>query len=345
MTLQTKQIVCAMASVALGALTFKAVNDVSGPTFEPILAACTDTSFSTMAEFVERTGYHAYAPSMGLGVFNFLVCLITQFLFELRTTYPEGVLVWGGIMTVAMTYSVMAGIEGGRSHGPLRYPMLMGLLGQLFGISVIIPLIWVPSYILYNDSDGSSSAIPVPPMRSYLSVILTIPNIVLAMIVFTADTNDDLWTVSAGILGGPLLVMSGAIFWLYPPLSASAAAEASNEYRAACTQATQTAYRVAAGMAVVGYWFLVSIAYATYGLQGAHLWDAVWTEANSSVAFMTIDTLVLYTSILSYVAYKDLNAAKKAFLLTPFVGPAAASFVLAELEKTTVVPKVETKQE
>jgi hypothetical protein len=165
------------------------------------------------------------------------------------------------------------------------------------------------------------------------------------MIVFTADTNDDLWTVSAGILGGPLLVMSGAIFWLYPPLSASAAGEASNEYRAACTQATQTAYRVAAGMAVVGYWFLVSIAYATYGLHGAHLWDAVWTEANSSVAFMTIDTLVLYTSILSYVAYKDLNAAKKAFLLTPFIGPAAASFVLAELEKTTVVPKVETKTE
>jgi len=342
---------CAVVSVVLGAVTFKAVNDVSGPSFQPIVAACTDTtSFATMADFVERTGYHSYEPYVGLGVFNFLVCLITQFLLELRTTFPEGLLVWGGIMTVAMTYSVMAGIEGGRSNvkGPIRYPMIIGLFGQLFGISVIVPLIWVPSYI-YGGGVG-----PVPPMRSYLSVIMTIPNIVLAMIVFMANTDDYIWTVSAGILGGPLLVMSGALFWFIPPIIASADDEQvvvpSKEHYEECTKATQTAYRVSAGIAFIGYYFLVYIAYSTYGMNGSKVWNAVWTDANSSVAFMTIDTLVLYLSILSYIAYKDLDAAKKAFLLTPLVGPGAASLVLAELEKeqtyaAPAVHLVDTKKE
>ena len=56
-------------------------------------------------------------------------------------------------------------------------------------------------------------------------------------------------------------------------------------------------------------------------------------NANSSVAFMTIDTLVLYISILSYVAYNDLNFAKKAFLLTPIDGLGVAPLVVAEIEK------------
>jgi len=319
-----KQALFASASVALGAWAFYTVNEISGPGFEPILAACTDSSIA-LEDFAKQTGYHVYEPKVGLGAFNFLVCLITQFLLELRKTPTDGLLVWGGVVVVSMTYCVMVYIEAGRNYtkGPIRYPMIVGLLGQLFGISVAVPLLWVPSYI-YGRGYG-----PVPVLRSYSSVLLALPGIILTAIVFQADPDGYLWTVSAGILGGPLLVLSGALLWPITPITTeSSSASLSYEIKA-----TQKAYHVSAAIAIAGYMFLVLVAYSKYGTNLFDLWDAVWTNANGSVAFMTIDTIVLYISILSFIAFQSASAAFKAVLLTPIVGPAAASLVLAELEE------------
>ena len=71
------------ASILLGLVAFKKVNEVSGPAFEPILEVCTDTTIAP-EEFAAKTGYHEYDAAVGFKVFNVLVCLITQFLFELR---------------------------------------------------------------------------------------------------------------------------------------------------------------------------------------------------------------------------------------------------------------------
>jgi len=339
-TLKKPALWFALSSVVLGAWAFKTVNEISGPEFEPILAACTNTSIASLEDFVEQTGYHVYEPKVGLGVFNFLVCLITQFLLELRQTPPDGLLVWGGIITVAMTYSVMATIEAGRNYakGPIRYPMIIGLFGQLFGISVVVPLLWVPSYI-YGRGRG-----PVPILRSYCSVILALPGILLTAIVFAADPNGYLWTISAGILGGPLLVISGALYWPITPIaikessssSSSSSSASSLQLLEKCSKATQNVYHLSAAIAFGGYMFLVSVAYSKYGTNLFDLWDAIWTNANASVAFMTVDMIVLYVSILSYIAYQSVSKVFKAVLLTPFVGPAAASLVLAELEQEQV---------
>lgn len=82
-------------------MTVIKLNEFTGPTFDPIVKACTDSSIP-IEEFVAKTGYQIYDPKVGLGVFNFLVCLITQFLLELRGTYPAGLLPWVAVIIVSL---------------------------------------------------------------------------------------------------------------------------------------------------------------------------------------------------------------------------------------------------
>ena len=90
-------------------------------------------------------------------------------------------------------------------------------------------------------------------------------------------------------------------------------------------------------MAIVGFvfWYsLVYIGYQAYGLALDSFWRDIWTEAGPSVAFMTIDTGVLYIGILVFLAYQSEKKALKAAALTPLVGPATAvCLVLKELEQ------------
>ena len=53
--IQTRQVIYAITSFALGAWAFVKVNQISGPAFEPILAACTNPDIS-VDEFAEKTG-------------------------------------------------------------------------------------------------------------------------------------------------------------------------------------------------------------------------------------------------------------------------------------------------
>ncbi len=74
----------ALTSFVLGVWAFIKVNSISGPAFEPIIAACTNPDYKGdggMDKFVSEGGYHAYEPMVGFKVFELLVCLITQFLF------------------------------------------------------------------------------------------------------------------------------------------------------------------------------------------------------------------------------------------------------------------------
>ena len=64
------------------------------------------------------------------------------------------------------------------------------------------------------------------------------------------------------------------------------------------------------------------------------VWNDIWVNANASVAFMTIDTIVLYAGALILVASHSVVKALKAIALLPVAGPSAVSFVLSELEET-----------
>jgi len=257
------------------------------------------------------------------------VCLITQFLLELRETYPAGLFVWCGVVLTSLPFAVLATIEAGRAgaKGLVRYPIVMGLLYQLFGISVMVPLLWVPACI-YGRGDGAVSS-----KRSYAAIPMSLPTILLTLAVFTADTDGRLWTICAGILGGPGLVMSSALLWKdAPPLSSS------SDVLSKSARTAAFAYRAVAPVGFIAYACLVYIAYSEYGTDLQALWDAVWTNANASVKFMTIDTLVLFLGVCVYIAFRDVAAAVKAVALTPLLGPGAApSIVMAAMEETLAV--------
>ena len=329
----SRKIAYATTSFVLGAWAFYKVNSISGPAFEPIVEACTNPDYTSVEEFVSKSGYHAYEPMVGLKVFNFMVCLITQFLLELRQTYPAGMLTWLGVVLVGMPAGTLMTIEAGRAggaRGPIRYPIILGLLYQLFGISVMFPLLWVPSYV-YGRGSG-----PISNYRVAATIPLNIPGILLTVAVFSLDTDSYLWTLCAGILGGPLIAMSPAVLWNdVPPPSTN------TEIVQKSVTSVQHVFRFMTLVGVIGWYISLSIVYNSYSkMEGpassiaGNLWSDVWVKANASVAFMTIDTGVLYVGVLLCIAFQDATKALRTIMLTPVMGPAAASWVLAELEET-----------
>lgn len=325
-SIQPRQIFYAVTSFSLGAWAFYKVNAISGPAFEPILAVCSDSSISA-DDFAQKTGYHSYEPMLGLGAFKVLVCLITQFLLELRETYPAGLLTWGGVVVVALPLTLSNTIIAGRkgTKGPVIYPTVIGLLSQLFGVSVIFPLIYNPSFIF----SGSKLGYPITNLRTVAGLVMALPITILTYLVFTAPTESYVWTVSAGTLGGPILAMVALTLWT----DKSSSMEATPQNIIKSSRAVQKAFSL---LAIVGFGFwacLVAVAFRSYGLGIGKLWNDIWVEAGPSVKFMTIDTGVLYISSLLFIAYQSEWKAIRAFLLTPLVGPATAfSLVFMELE-------------
>lgn len=337
--IRKRQIAYALTSFLMGVWAFAKVSAVSGPKFEPIIAACSNPDIP-FEEFAPTTGYHVYEPMVGLKVFEVLVCLITQFLLELRETYPAGILVWGGVIVVSLPVAFLGLTEAGRpgARGPIRYPTVVSLLYQLFGISVVFPMVWVPSFVFGEGTRGS----PVTPLRVYVTGLLAIPGCVTTAIVFLAPTDSALWTTSAGILGGPILLL----FNLVLSMERSSELPATKQNVRACFDASQHVLNSLMGLAFVFWYVLVGIAHQAYGTSVGDLWNDVWVEADASVAFMTIDTIVLYAGVLMYIAYRsDLKKAAKALLLTLVLGPGTAClFLFSEIEKeTTQLPAVSSQ--
>lgn len=320
-----RKISFASISFALGVWAFIKVNAVSGPVFEPIIASCSNPDISA-DEFASKTGYHEYEPKVGLGVFNILVCLITQFLLELRETHPAGVLVWGGVLMVSLPAALFAIFQPGRAgaRGPIRYPTIIGLLYQLFGISIIFPLLWVPSYIWGGGKQGT----PLTMYRINMAVPMCVPGVILTCIIFTAPTDSYLWTISAGTLGGPLLILPNLLMWTDG--SSSLHPTAKNMKRS--IDGVKNVCNITACVCFLGWAYLVKVAYEAYGTDLGAIWNDIWVDAGGSVAFMTVDTGVLHLALLLVIAYHSEVKAIKALVLTPLIGPAAVCLAFKEIE-------------
>eukprot|EP00816_Leptocylindrus_hargravesii_P012609 CAMPEP_0196819856 /NCGR_PEP_ID=MMETSP1362-20130617/72574_1 /TAXON_ID=163516 /ORGANISM="Leptocylindrus danicus, Strain CCMP1856" /LENGTH=323 /DNA_ID=CAMNT_0042198499 /DNA_START=118 /DNA_END=1086 /DNA_ORIENTATION=+ len=310
----------ALTSFLLGAWAFYKVNSVSGPAFEPIIAACSNPDYKeSMEDFVSKTGYHAYEPLVGLKVFEILVCLITQFLLELRDTYPAGVLTWTGVILAAQPAGVLGIVEAGRNgaRGYIRYSVLHGLLAQLFGISVMFPLLWVPAYVLGRGSG------PISTPRATAIIPMILPGTILTVAVFSLNTDSYGWTICAGMLGGPIIAMSPVFMWTDKPPTA---ATVTKEVVHGSISSVQKAYTIVTILGTIVWIIAVYFVYDAYGSAGSFgaiivkLWSDVWVDANASVAFMTIDTIVLYIAVLLAIAYQNFEKVAKALVLTPFMG-------------------------
>jgi len=104
-------------------------------------------------------------------------------------------------------------------------------------------------------------------------------------------------------------------------------------------------YKIFSLIGFVAWYILVGIAVTTYDGFG-QLWSDIWIHAGPSVAFMTIDTGVLYLALLMYVAYRGSEwKALKAFLYTFVVGPATAiCWTSMEIENETEISFEDKKE-
>jgi hypothetical protein len=150
----------------------------------------------------------------------------------------------------------------------------------------------------------------------------------LTVLLFTADINSQTWTQSAGILGGPMVVLGSAILWLVPtPLVVTQTSSAIGR------KAAFYAYAIVGFLATVSWYSLVYIANAKFGLNYQALWAHVWSDAHASVAFMTIDAFVLWLSQILYLAYRKPAGALEAFVTTLLFGPGGSIAIgMAQLE-------------
>ena len=310
------RLICAAISAVLGASAFVITQAVSKEFFEPIQAACFSSDPETA---VREAGLHPYIHNLGGG----FVCLITQFLAHL-VREPAGIFAWGVIAGLALPYTILSSIEAGRggAKGVIRYPTFLGLLAQVFGVSVMFPLLWVPG-ALYGEGDGVPSQ---GRLRLVLSTSFVFP--VLTLLMFTLDADTYGWTAVAGLIGGPILPLVNLMYWpLYPPEHADAA------YKRTVSNLLAKAYGVSAAVAFVGYAINLYLLTTAHGYTPTALVSALWTEANVSVKFMTIDFLVLFMGFVVYFAADSLSDALGALAMSFVVGPgAAAGIILARRE-------------
>ena len=231
-------------------------------------------------------------------------------------------------MLVSLPLNVAMTVGAGRRGviGPARYPTILGLLSQILGVSVIIPLVYIPSYIYSRAEMGT----PVSNFRIQCGTCFALPIVILSALVFYVPTTGYLWTVSAGILGGPILAMMSLLLWF--DKSSSIDATPSNISKSA--RGVRWAYSLMEMVSFIIWLGLVGIIYKSYGLFSfADIWHDVWIDAGPFVAFMTVDAGVLYLGALLYISYHNGWKAMMAICLTPFVGPGAAcSRALVELE-------------
>ena len=321
----TKKALFTTASIALGIYAQIHKMHITGPIFDPILNACSTQHYESVSEFAQATGYQPYEPLAGMGIFTPIVCVVTQFMYQLRDIYPGGYITWGLAVVGVFPLSIIMTVEGGRgdARGLIRYPICFGIISQFLGMSVSVPLLWVPAYI-WGGGEG-----PVSSTRMYLGVVMALPAVIFSAIVFSVDTDAYLWRLSAGILGGPALaVVSGFAVWFDVPPN-----KESNSASVKHIKATKQTYGFMTLVSLVGWSAILHLTYASYGFDVTRIWKAIFTEAEAGVAFLTIDYILIYVGVIfGFLAYQSWSTAMWSLLTLPILGPAAVTIAAEKLE-------------
>mmetsp|Transcript_25427 Transcript_25427/g.31329 ORF Transcript_25427/g.31329 Transcript_25427/m.31329 type:complete len:360 (+) Transcript_25427:86-1165(+) len=330
------QLLCALTGICLGLWAMFTTQSVTNEMFEPIVASCSTSngsgSSNTSTTDTENSNpsyeLHPYEPLLG-GTF---VCLVTQFLHEL-IQHPGGIFTWGVIASMGIVSGILMNVEAdrGKTRGLIRYPTFVGALSQIFGISVVFTLLWVPGYC-YSQYMNHGSDISTPTMsRVHVATAMSLLFPFLTLLVFNLDPSSYAWTFSAGLLGGPLVACSPILFSFLPYEKPS-----ENElYKAGVSHILSKAYFIAAIISFVGYMINVRLITKIHGADFHSIFKEIWTNAHPSVAFMTIDILAFFLGILLYISIqkRGMVGVLKVVITAPFVGPGSAcAIVLWEQE-------------
>ncbi len=238
-----------------------------------------------------------------------------------------------GISTIIiyMPVLIFMGLEAGRptAKGFVKYPMIVALLAQFFGISVVFPLLWIPSYIWGGGARGLLSKrrillSVVPPMVYFILSVLTLFFVASPL---SPPTKSMVWTTSAGILGGPFIAFSFVPLWLL-----SQDDEARNNLQSA-NLSTLPYGAIGVGSFFVWLWSTTLLLLRNVGLSPSGIYQTLWGQAVPAVKFFTLDGLALWLSMLLVIAYQKETSALEAIGLTCLFGPGTGiALVLAGLQ-------------
>jgi hypothetical protein len=315
-SLRPVNIFIALMSVAAGIWAFtNLIPELNEDHFRPIVTAC-------------RSGEnisHDYDKRVAFVVFDFMVCFITKFLYDLATISPMGVLTWGTLSLSVIPAMTVILLEANRNNngGPLKWPMTLVLLGQLLGLSVAFPVVWVPSYVVFASQDGTVNAI-----FAKIVVLFAMPFFVLTIAAFSLDISSDNWKTCVGVLGGPLICVFACAPALFkaPDGATPQQGEQSSRFSA-------ISFGVGGLVSTVGWFYMVYLVCIHFGTDYRTLFQAVWTNAHPAVKFASIDAFILWVGLILHIATRNFSSMMEAVMLTPFFGPGGACcMALASLE-------------
>lgn len=323
--------VCAAVGIAVGVTCWLQTQAATKEWMDPIVATCTQGD-ATHFERMMKEDIVPYNPNLGGGS----VCIITQFLYALYEQYPGGLLTWGGVMIVSFPFSIIGAMEAGRvgAKGPVRYSVITYLLAQFIGACVIMPALWIPSYVFGGSRDGG----PFHPNRPMAGVYTySIPFTLLAIGIFVLDPSTAAWRNCVGILGGPLLALLPLVFYLSPTPTSVKEMKLNAE---AAKASYKKAFQCMFVLSLIGWIVLVYTAWSVYGFDLDAVMNGLWLDAHPAVKFMTIDTTGFFVATLIYAYLQSATLLSKTLVLTPLVGPGAAlCYVMMQTEPSYVVPK------
>eukprot|EP00978_Attheya_sp_CCMP212_P008579 scaffold20176_cov62-Attheya_sp.AAC.3 len=328
-----KDYVCAVIGISIGIACQLTISQVTGQWMNPIVEQCTQGDLSDQ-DRIEKYDLHPYKSNLG-GTF---VCIITQFMHALAIHSPSGLIAWGGVTLCAFCFTMIGGIEPGRvgAKGLIRYPLIISLMAQFLGVCVIMPGVWIPAYIFGGSREGGA----FHPSRPFLALLSNIPITGLSIALFVIHPNSQSWSICAALLGGPFLAFLPLVYNFAPTPKNVLEME---KNRTAALQSLVKVYTLFTYLSFLGWVVLVFIALKTYGASPSNFYDGIWGEAHPAVKFMAIDTIGFFSACLLYVFLQSPSHMWKALILTPVLGPGAATcHVLKEIEATRYfIPKDE----
>jgi hypothetical protein len=311
--------VIAMVSVAAGGWALmNFIPELNNDHFRPIMMACRRGSGENVL--------YDYDKRVALVVFDFMVCFITKFLYDLATLTPMGILTWGTLSLSVIPAMTVILLEANRKSngGPLKWPVTLVLLGQCLGLSVVFPMVWVPSYVVFAGQDGTVNA-----TFAKLVAMFAMPFFLLTVVTFSLDISSDIWKTCAGIMGGPLI----CVFAYAPALFETPDETATPQQVAQTSRSSAISFGVGGLVSTVGWFYMLYLVYMHFGTDYQTLFQAIWTNAHPAVKFASIDAFILWVGMILHIATRKVSSVVEAIALTPLFGPGGACcMALASLE-------------
>lgn len=282
--------------------------------------------YGRAGEPVDAFGNHCqtqgplYSFRFGVPVVDDFLCVVVQS-FRQGLSTAEGTWITGYLITTLVSVYGFLAVEGSRANAGwfLSLTPLHALLFMLIGISVVVPAIWLPSYILYNAGDRTPGEI----WRKKVSMV-RIGAIALSLILLKLGALAIFFPYSdqgkeIAILLFQLAPIVLACLWL-PVFSTEGVSQTAGHKRVKAMHLMQAE----AGLIwhLIGILFIIrdpEIPWKVFKLLYS------WSNTEFQAYFLLVDVSVLFLGFMYVIVLEDgANTASLVALGSLLMGPACA---------------------